>query len=177
MNTSPRPAAHQWQELPRAYVEQVLVPSLRPGDIVVMDNLGSHKGITIRRAIRAVDARLVFLPPYAGDATFAAKLNALAEEYEARPCKRMKRSEGFKKRVLSISDARHPIVSKSPYVATKKTTTCPFLIKPARQARKIESIAQLIPRECRHCSKRWPRNCSAALWSSVKNSQVVDWES
>ena len=51
----------------RAYVEQVLVPTLQPGDIVVMDNLGSHKGIAIRRAIRAVDARLVFLPPYSPD--------------------------------------------------------------------------------------------------------------
>ena len=40
---------------------------LQPGDIVVMDNLGSHKGIAIRRAIRAVDARLVFLPPYSPD--------------------------------------------------------------------------------------------------------------
>ena len=40
------------------------MPTLQPGDIVVMDNLGSHKGIAIRRAIRAVDARLVFLPPY-----------------------------------------------------------------------------------------------------------------
>lgn len=50
-----------------AYVEQVLVPTLRPGDIVVMDNLGSHKRRAIRRAIRAVGAKLLFLPPYSPD--------------------------------------------------------------------------------------------------------------
>lgn len=102
------------------------MPSLRPGDIVVMDNLGSHKGITIRRAIRAVDARLVFLPPYAGDPTFAAKLNALAEEYEVRALQADETFGRVKKESALIGDARHPIVSKSPYVATKKTTTCPF---------------------------------------------------
>jgi transposase len=50
-----------------AYVEQVLVPSLRPGDIVIIDNLGSHKGKTVRRAIRAAGAKLFFLPPYSPD--------------------------------------------------------------------------------------------------------------
>ena len=50
-----------------AYVEQVLVPTLRPGDIVVMDNLSSHKGRAIRRAIRAAGAKLFFLPPYSPD--------------------------------------------------------------------------------------------------------------
>jgi len=51
----------------RAYVEQFLVPTLAPGDIVIMDNLGSHKGQLVRRAIRAVGARLFFLPPYSPD--------------------------------------------------------------------------------------------------------------
>ena len=50
-----------------AYVEQVLVPTLAPGDIVVMDNLGSHKGLSVRQAIRAAGARLFFLPPYSPD--------------------------------------------------------------------------------------------------------------
>jgi transposase len=50
-----------------AYVEQVLVPSLKPGDIVIIDNLGSHKGKAIRRAIRAASAKLFFLPPYSPD--------------------------------------------------------------------------------------------------------------
>jgi len=51
----------------RTYVEKVLVPTLNPGDIVVMDNLGSHKGVAVRRAIRKAGAHLLFLPPYSPD--------------------------------------------------------------------------------------------------------------
>jgi len=51
----------------RAYVEQQLVPVLRPGDIVIMDNLGSHKSAAVRQIIRAAGARLWFLPPYSPD--------------------------------------------------------------------------------------------------------------
>jgi transposase len=51
----------------QAYVDQVLVPELTPGDIVVMDNLGSHKGPAVRAAIEAAGARLLFLPPYSPD--------------------------------------------------------------------------------------------------------------
>jgi transposase len=50
-----------------AYVEQFLLPTLKPGDIVILDNLGSHKGKAVRRAIRSVGARLFFLPPYSPD--------------------------------------------------------------------------------------------------------------
>lgn len=50
-----------------AYVEQFLRPTLSPGDIVIMDNLGSHKGQAVRRAIRAAGAKLLFLPPYSPD--------------------------------------------------------------------------------------------------------------
>lgn len=49
------------------YVEKVLVPELKPGDIVIMDNLGSHKSKAIRDAIRAAGARLLFLPKYSPD--------------------------------------------------------------------------------------------------------------
>jgi len=49
------------------YVEKVLVPTLKPGDIVILDNLGSHKSKAVRAAIRAVGARLFFLPPYSPD--------------------------------------------------------------------------------------------------------------
>jgi len=51
----------------RAYVEQQLVPVLRPGDIVIMDNLGSHKSAAIRQTLRAAGVRLWFLPPYSPD--------------------------------------------------------------------------------------------------------------
>lgn len=50
-----------------AYVEQNLLPCLKVGDIVIMDNLGSHKAQAIRTAIRSVGARLLFLPPYSPD--------------------------------------------------------------------------------------------------------------
>lgn len=50
-----------------AYVEQLLVPTLSAGDIVIMDNLGSHKGQAVRRALRAAGAKLFFLPPYSPD--------------------------------------------------------------------------------------------------------------
>ncbi len=51
----------------QAYVEQLLVRELRPGDIVIMDNLSSHKGAASRQAIEAAGARLLFLPPYSPD--------------------------------------------------------------------------------------------------------------
>lgn len=49
------------------YVREVLVPTLRAGDIVVMDNLRLHKHAEVRAAIEAVGARLLFLPPYSPD--------------------------------------------------------------------------------------------------------------
>ena len=51
----------------RLYVDQVLIPTLHPGDIVIMDNLGSHKSSAIRRALKAVGAKLFFLPKYSPD--------------------------------------------------------------------------------------------------------------
>ena len=51
----------------RLYVDKVLVPTLRQGDIVVMDNLGCAKSKAVRRAIRAAGARLLFLPKYSPD--------------------------------------------------------------------------------------------------------------
>jgi transposase len=59
----------------RAYVEQVLAPTLQPGDVVVLDNLGSHKGSAVRRAVEARGARLLFLPPYSPD------LNAIEQVF------------------------------------------------------------------------------------------------
>ncbi len=55
------------REVFETYVEQVLVPELHPGDIVVMDNLSSHKGPAVRAIIEAADAQLLYLPPYSPD--------------------------------------------------------------------------------------------------------------
>lgn len=54
-------------DLFEAFVEQVLVPELRPGDVVIMDNLSSHKRRRIRELIEDAGAHLVFLPPYSPD--------------------------------------------------------------------------------------------------------------
>ncbi|HEX2134372.1 MAG TPA: IS630 family transposase [Microvirga sp.] len=71
-----------------AYVEQALVPTLKPGDIVIMDNLGSHKGKAVRQAIRAAGAKLIFLPKYSPDLNpieqLFAKLKALLRKAAAR---------------------------------------------------------------------------------------------
>src|SRR5262249_12025804 len=66
----------------------MLVPTLRPGDIVIMDNLGSHKRQAIRRAIRAAGAKLLFLPAYSPDLNpieqVFAKLKTLLRKLDAR---------------------------------------------------------------------------------------------
>lgn len=49
------------------YIERVLVPDLRPGDVVIMDNLSSHKGPAVRMMIEAAGAQLLYLPPYSPD--------------------------------------------------------------------------------------------------------------
>jgi transposase len=51
----------------QAYVDQVLVPELKAGDMVVMDNLGSHKGASVGSSIEAAGARILYLPPYSPD--------------------------------------------------------------------------------------------------------------
>jgi putative transposase len=51
----------------RLYIDEVLIPTLRPGDIVVMDNLGSHRSSAVRQALRAAGAKLFFLPKYSPD--------------------------------------------------------------------------------------------------------------
>ena len=72
----------------RTYVEKVLVPTLREGDIVIMDNLGSHKRQAIRHAIRAAGAKLLFLPAYSPDINpieqVFAKLKTLPRKLDAR---------------------------------------------------------------------------------------------
>ena len=75
-------------EVFREYVRQVLVPSLRPGDIVVMDNLSPHKSADVEEAIRAAGADVWFLPPYSPDMNPAeqlwSKLKAFLRALKAR---------------------------------------------------------------------------------------------
>jgi len=73
------------------YVRQILVPTLRPGDVVVMDNLPAHKRTQIRGAIEAVGAQLMYLPPYSPDLNpiemAFAKLKAALRKAAARSLK------------------------------------------------------------------------------------------
>lgn len=72
----------------RAYIEQILAPTLKPGDIVILDNLASHKVAGVGEAIEARGARLVYLPPYSPDLNpieqAFAKLKALLRTIAAR---------------------------------------------------------------------------------------------
>ncbi len=76
------------REIFEAWIAQVLVPSLRHGDTVIMDNLSSHKGPAVRRMIDAAGARLLYLPPYSPDfnpiENVFAKLKALLRKAEER---------------------------------------------------------------------------------------------
>ncbi len=71
-----------------AYVRQMLVPTLKPGDVVILDNLGSHKSQAVRQAIRQTGAKLIFLPKYSPDLNpieqVFAKLKALLRKAAAR---------------------------------------------------------------------------------------------
>jgi transposase len=72
----------------RSYITEILVPALRPGDSVVMDNLQAHKVAGVREAIEAAGARLLYLPPYSPDLNpieqAFAKLKALLRSAAAR---------------------------------------------------------------------------------------------
>ena len=74
-----------------AYVEQVLAPTLKPGDIVVLDNLPAHKPVAVRAAIEAAGAALRFLPPYSPDFNpiemAFSKIKALLKKAAARTVK------------------------------------------------------------------------------------------
>ena len=79
-----------------AYVEQILAPTLSPGDVVIMDNLPAHKGAGVRRAIEATGAELRLLPPYSPDfnpiENAFAKLKALLRKAAARTVSSLERA-------------------------------------------------------------------------------------
>jgi putative transposase len=86
----------------QVYVEQVLVPTLRPGDIVVMDNLGSHKSDAVRQAIRAAGAHRFFLPKYSPDLNPIEQLFAKLKHWLRKAAKRT---------VTEVTDALAPILA------------------------------------------------------------------
>lgn len=94
-----------------AWVEQFLVPTLRPRDIVVMDNLSSHKAPAIRQAIRSTGAKLFYLPPYSPDLspieqTFS-KLKTLLRKENARTFEEVESAIGQLLKMLTPTECRN----------------------------------------------------------------------
>jgi len=92
------------------YVEQVLAPSLRPGQVVVMDNLSSHRGPRVRELIEAWGCELLYLPAYSPDLNpieqAFAKLKALLRKAEARTCEALLEAMGRALDAVTADDAR-----------------------------------------------------------------------
>lgn len=97
----------------RAYLEQVLVPVLRAGDIVVMDNLSSHKVAGVREVIEAAGATVRYLPPYSPDLNpiemIFAKLKALLRKIAARTKDALNDAVGKVVDMISSDDAANCI--------------------------------------------------------------------
>ena len=91
----------------RHYVEKVLAPTLRPGDIVILDNLGSHKGKAVRHSIRAAGARLFFLPKYSPDLNPIEKFFAKLKHWLRKAAKRT--TEGVCSAIARILDSVTPV--------------------------------------------------------------------
>ncbi len=93
-----------------AYVEQALVPSLSPGQVVVMDNLSSHKGSRVRELIEGRGCELLYLPPYSPDLNpieeAFAKLKALLRKAEACTREALLEAMGRALEAVTVSDAR-----------------------------------------------------------------------
>jgi transposase len=103
------------------YVEKVLIPTLRPGDIVIMDNLGSHKGKAERRIIRAAGARLFFLPKYSPDLNPIEQFFAKLKHWLRKAAQRT---------IEAVYDAIGRFSTLSPPPSAKTTSSTPDMIKP-----------------------------------------------
>lgn len=95
----------------QAYVRQILCPSLRPGDIVIMDNLGPHKNEQTVALITAAKASVRFLPAYSPDLNpiemMWSKVKHLLRTAEARTAEELQRAIGHALRQVTSQDAAH----------------------------------------------------------------------
>jgi transposase len=98
------------REVLEAYLKGVLVPSLEPGQVVVMDNLSAHKGSRIRQIIEEGGCELIYLPPYSPDLNpieeAFAKLKALLRKVQARTREALVEAMGRALEAVTASDAR-----------------------------------------------------------------------
>jgi transposase len=92
-----------------AYIERVLAPSLKPGQIVVMDNLSSHKGSRVRELLEGRGCELIYLPPYSPDLNpieeAFAKIKALLRRVEARTREALVEAMGWSLEAVTADDA------------------------------------------------------------------------
>jgi transposase len=99
----------------RAYIEQFLAPVLRPGQIVIMDNLSSHKVAGVREAIEAAGARVLYLPPYSPDLNpieqLFAKLKAMLRKAATRTVETLWLAVGEILRVLPANECHNYLVN------------------------------------------------------------------
>jgi transposase len=97
------------QEVFREYVRRVLVPTLRPGDIVVLDNLSAHKDSEARALIRSAQAALRFLPPYSPDLNpiekMWSKVKAFLRSAKARTQEELCDAIGAALKTVTLQDA------------------------------------------------------------------------
>ena len=93
-----------------AYVEQALAPGLRPGQVVVMDNLSAHKGGRVRELVEGAGCELLYLPPYSPDLNpieeAFAKVKGLLRKAQARTCETLIEAMGPALAAVGPSDAR-----------------------------------------------------------------------
>jgi hypothetical protein len=111
----------------QAYVEQVLVPELSPGDIVVMDNLSSHQGPAVCQAIAATGARLLYLPPYSPDFNPIENAFAKLKACCARPLNPPSMASGTPSATSSTSSRPANVPTTSPQLDTSRIKTNPLL--------------------------------------------------
>ena len=98
-------------EVFQGYVEQVLRPTLRPGDIVIMDNLRAHKVAGIREAVEQAGAQLLYLPPYPPDLSPIepcwSKLKTALRTAQARTREALEQAMALALATIAVSDAHH----------------------------------------------------------------------
>jgi transposase len=114
----------------RAYVEKVLAPTLRPGDIVILDNLGAHKVAGVRAAVEARGARLLDLPPYSPDLNpieqLFAKLKALLRKAAARTVEALWTAVATLRTAFSTDECANYFATAGNRRSSRKRSGVPF---------------------------------------------------
>ena len=98
------------QEVFRAYVEQILLPTLRAGDMVILDNLSAHKDTQAIARIEEVGARVIFLPPYSPDFNpiekMWSKIKSILRKIKARTREALTQAIAFALEAITAQDAK-----------------------------------------------------------------------